>query len=379
MRIGGRPAVTSPLHQGGRLTLSVLFVGVGIAGVAGGGWIAATAGDPPGASIALVYALLPLPLLLYVYWWLDRYEPEPARYKMAAFVWGSVVAVAVALAVEGAVTRLTDLSEGQVASFVAPPVEEIAKGLFLVLTFTRARRAIDGYLDGLVYAGLVGVGFAFVENIAYYATSYLGTPDMKVAGAEGATYTFIVRGVFSPFVHPEFTSMLGIAIGFAVAFHRRWLRVLIIGVGWLASMLLHMLWNGSASLSAELFGLVYLALLGVLTLLAAFAVVLRIQQREVMEQALVQVARRGWIHPAEIPFLARFPLRRYARRYAREARGKAAAAAVRHYQKLATEMAFLHDTVVKNRHNPDARARRDTLLEAMYAMRAALVLPPVSR
>lgn len=367
-----------PLHQRGRLAISTLVAAVGGAGVVGGAAIAATAGDAPGAGIAFVYALLPLPLLLFGCWWLDRYEPEPLRYKAAAFIWGSVVAVAIALLVEGAVERFTDISEVQLASFVAPPTEEIAKGLFLVLTFMRSRRAIDGYLDGLVYAGLVGVGFAFVENIAYYAASYLGTPDMRVAGAEGATYTFVVRGIFSPFVHPEFTAVLGFAIGFAVAFHRRWQRVCIIGAGWLGSMVLHLLWNGSLSLGGPAFGLVYLALVGGFLLVITVAIVTRVQQAGELERALRKVADRGWIHPAEIPYLVRFPLRRQAREYARQMLGVDAARVVRDYQRLATEMAFLQATLTRNRHNPHAVARRNALLAAMYALRGRLVLPPPS-
>jgi RsiW-degrading membrane proteinase PrsW (M82 family) len=35
------------------------------------------------------------------------------------------------------------------------------------------RFAFDGVLDGLVYAGMVGLGFAFTENILYYSRAAL--------------------------------------------------------------------------------------------------------------------------------------------------------------------------------------------------------------
>ena len=53
------------------------------------------------------------------------------------------------------------------AAVVAPITEEGAKGLFILLLLWFRRRVIDGVLDGIVYAGLVGVGFAFTENILY--------------------------------------------------------------------------------------------------------------------------------------------------------------------------------------------------------------------
>ena len=36
------------------------------------------------------------------------------------------------------------------------------------------RHELDGILDGLVYAGMVGIGFAFTENILYLAAAYIG-------------------------------------------------------------------------------------------------------------------------------------------------------------------------------------------------------------
>ena len=50
----------------------------------------------------------------------------------------------------------------------APIVEEAGKGLFLVAVVIFRRAQIHGLLDGLIYGALVGVGFAFVEDILYY-------------------------------------------------------------------------------------------------------------------------------------------------------------------------------------------------------------------
>ncbi|MCL3818123.1 PrsW family intramembrane metalloprotease [Aeromicrobium wangtongii] len=368
-----------PFRQRGRTALIVLFVLIAIAGVVGGVVISQSAGDAEGAGLSIFYAMIPIPFLWLVYWWLDRYEPEPRRYKFAAFVWGGVVAVAIALAVEVWAQSYWDLSDEATASFVAPLAEEPAKCLFLLLTFVRARRVIDGVLDGIIYAGIVGIGFAFVENIGYYAASYLGSPDIAIAGSEGVTTTFVVRGIFSPFAHPLFTTAFGIAIGLAVSRRSKVVRVLIVLVGLAVSIGLHGLWNGSLSYGPDNgtgFVLAYLVLAALLLAVAVVAIVVRVRQVRVLERSLSYVADRGWIHPAEIPYLSRFGYRKAARRYARNNYGKPAGQVVEQYQQLATEMAFLHDALMSGRHKPHGVERTYALLDAMYALRPALHLPP---
>jgi RsiW-degrading membrane proteinase PrsW (M82 family) len=373
------PAYKEAVRQRGRTALIVLFIVIALLGVAGGIAISLGAGDAEGAGLSVFYAMIPLPFLWLVFWWLDRYEPEPRRYKFAGFVWGGVVAVAIALALEVWAADYWDLSDEATASFIAPLAEEPAKCLFLLLTFVRARRVIDGVLDGLIYAGIVGIGFAFVENIGYYASSYLGSPEIEIAGAEGVTTTFVVRGVFSPFAHPLFTAAFGIAIGLAVNRRSKIARVLIGALGLAASIGLHGLWNGSLSYGPESgagFVLAYLALGALLVGIGVLAIVVRVRQVRILERSLSYVAERGWIHPAEIPYLSRFGYRKAARRYARGNHGKVAGQVVKRYQALATEMAFLHDALMSGRPKPNGVERTYALLDAMYALRPALRLPP---
>ena len=364
-------------RQRGRTVLVVLVSLAAVVGLVAIGIFASGAGDLDGAQLAVVYALVPLPVLWLVYWWLDRYEPEPRRYKIAAFVWGGVGAVAIALSVQLLVMAVADLSDEKMAAVVAPLSEEPAKGLFLLATFLRWRRIIDGFLDGLVVAGLVGLGFAFVENIGYYAASYLGSPDIPIAGAQGAAGTFFIRGVVTPFAHPVFTSAFGIALGFAVLVRSRILKVLIGIVGMAVSIGLHALWNSTLAYGTGLqFFLVYLLLAAVLVLVGTIAIVVRVRQVRTLERSLSYVAERGWIHPAEIPYLSRFDYRKVARKHARKHHGRTAAKIVRRYQKLATEMAFLHDAIMSGHVKPHGVERTYALLDAMYALRPAVRLPP---
>ncbi|EFQ83684.1 hypothetical protein HMPREF0063_11347 [Aeromicrobium marinum DSM 15272] len=358
----------------------MMFTVVAVSGAVGVGVLSSQAGDARGAGLAVGLALIPVPLVWWLYWWLDRYEPEPRRYKFAAFVWGGVFAVAISIGLEVWAATAWDLSDDVVASFVAPVVEESAKGLFFLLTFLRARRVLDGFVDGLVYAGLVGLGFAFVENIGYYAISYLGSPDLLVDGADGATTTFVVRGLFSPLAHPLFTSAIGISFGLAVLCRSRWVRVLVVTAGWAGAVLMHGLWNASVTFGGGVgFVVVYLALSVLLAGLAVVTVIIRSRQVRVLERSLSYMAQRGWIHPAELPYLSRFGYRRQARRHARREAGREAARVVRRYQRLGTEMAFVHDAVMTGRPVPAGVERTRALLAAMDDLRPDLVLPPAIR
>jgi RsiW-degrading membrane proteinase PrsW (M82 family) len=367
-------------RQRGRVALIVLVILTALVGVLGGIGISFSAGNPFGAGLSIFYAFFPLPALWLAYWWLDRYEPEPPRYKYAAFVWGGVVAVAIALTLQLTIQKTFGLSDETMATLVAPATEEPAKCAFLLLTFVRMRRVIDGFIDGLVYAGLVGIGFALVENIGYYAASYLGSADMKVAGAAGATMTFVVRGIFSPLAHPGFTSAFGISLGLAVSrfAHRgRFFKAVIALLGLAVSMSLHALWNSSLALGAgKGFVLTYLGLGVALMSVAVFAIVVRVRQVRTLESSLRAISSRGWIHPDEIPFLSRFSYRKAARRFARQYYGPVAGRLVKRYQSLATEVAFLHHGVVSGRHIPMGVERTYALLDAMYALRPLLRFPP---
>src|SRR6476469_5666088 len=187
-------------------------------------------------------AIIPVLVIVPTFLWLDRYEAEPARYIVFAFLWGALVAVVGAfflntfglkMLVEA---RWTDPLE-TVFVYHAPVTEETLKGLGILLIYLFRRREFDGIIDGIVYAGLIGAGFAFSENILYLGRAY------DLYGDEVLTGPFVVRGIMGPFGHPLFTALTGIGIGIAVTSRRPAVRVLAVLGGWICAMLLHGLWN----------------------------------------------------------------------------------------------------------------------------------------
>jgi RsiW-degrading membrane proteinase PrsW (M82 family) len=157
-----------------------------------------------------------VPTLLYVWlvWKLDRYEKEPLRLLMAAFVWGAVPAIGLSLVAELSFgTPLAALSDSYrdvlSAALVAPPIEELAKALAVWAVFRLARAEFDGALDGIVYGSLVGFGFAMTENVFYFwgalGRESLGHWATVVAG----------RALVFGLNHAMFTSFTGIGFGMA--------------------------------------------------------------------------------------------------------------------------------------------------------------------
>lgn len=374
---GPLPRYVERPRQRGHTALVVGVVILGCAAVAISVFFAATAGSTGGAVLSVAYALVPLPLLWFGYWWLDRYEPEPRRYKAAAFLWGAVGAVSIALVVELAATAWLPISDSVAATVVAPLAEEPAKGLFLLLTFLRWRRIIDGLLDGIVLAGLVGLGFAYLENIIYYSASYVGIPDVPLQGVESATTTFIVRGIASPLAHPLFTTAFGLGVAGAVLVRSRLLKVTLAGAGMGGSIFMHGLWNGAASFGGGVgFVIAYLFLALVLFALIAAAIVLRVRQVGILERSLSHAAERGWLHPAEIPYIVRFAYRRRAAAFAGHHGGPQRAQATRRYQLLAVRLGHLHHAVMSGRSLPHGVERTLALVESMRELRPWVLLPP---
>lgn len=346
-------------------------------------------GSLSGAALVLIFALLPLPVVVACFLFADRYEPEPTRYVVAAFAWGAVGSVLLVLGIQLLLLKVLDVqaSDTVLSTVWAPAFEESSKALFLVALVLFRRQRIGGVLDGVVYAGIAGAGFAFTENVLYYAGAYSGslfegTPGAaQMQGAGATTGLFVVRGLFSPFAHSLFCVAFGIAVGLAVSTRRRWVRWGAPPVGLLASMGLHGAWNGSIALGGPTsFFLAYgLGFIPLFMAGIAFAVVMRTREGRMLVRALRDASSRGWLHPDEIVWLSRFALRRRARSFAQQVGGAQAKTAVAHYQQLATRLAFAHDRVLTGRGGLSEQARVGELLAQMAQVRPYVVLPPPVR
>src|SRR4051794_19376049 len=127
--------------------------------------IVAASGAPRTTVLAVLLAAVPVGPLVACFLWLDRYEPEPRRLLAGGLLWGVFVATAIALLLEGVGGFVGGISDHRMLEVGAPVAEQASKGLFLLLLLWWRRAELDGVLDGIVDAGMVGVGFAFTENM----------------------------------------------------------------------------------------------------------------------------------------------------------------------------------------------------------------------
>lgn len=353
---------------------------MGLCGLVALGFVEARSGPVPFA-IGVVLAVLPVPALVAAVLALDRFEPEPTRKLAIAFFWGASVAVLLAGVLNTVGLSITqDLlgtAEGRAVSVAigAPIVEETLKGLVILGLMIFARRELDGPTDGIIYAGMVGLGFAMTENVLYYTRAVLEH------GAGGLVGTFILRGVVTPFAHPLFTAMIGMALGYAAITRNRPLRYLLPVLGLFAAMILHGLWNAAATTAILYLAFVYLAvLLPVLLIVIAVTLVDRRRMVQLVSRHLPRYGDQGVVTTEDINMLSKLRYRRRARFWAKANGGANAARAMRHYQLAAVELALLDARVERGQDDPVRTGpRRDALLRLMAAARSAFLPAPARR
>ena len=212
--------------------------------------------EPAALMVGILFATLPVPIYILLILWIDRFESEPMWMLATAFFWGVTFAAFIAIVINSLADKMISESFGAYTGrfyalvVSAPIVEEFSKGIVLFALFFWKKDEFDGILDGIVYAGMVGLGFAMIENFKYYG-------EAAMVGGDRLTGLFILRGAISPFAHPLFTSMTGIGLGWACQSHSRAIKATMPALGLLTAMLLHFLWNRSALSGAAAFFIVY--------------------------------------------------------------------------------------------------------------------------
>ncbi|GAA3010430.1 PrsW family intramembrane metalloprotease [Streptomyces fulvorobeus] len=340
-----------------------------------------------GFLVGLGLAVLPVPLLMAAFRWLDRVEPGPWRSLLFSFAWGAFAAALVAITANTFAARWIAEASADPrsadtlgATVIAPVVEESAKAAAVLLIFLFRRREFSGVVDGIVVAGFTATGFAFTENILYLGNAFGEDQQLGSAGLGSVTAgTFFVRVVMSPFAHPLFTVLTGIGFGAAALSARRHRarRIALPLLGLVLAMAMHALWNGSSTFGRYGFLAVYGGFM-----VPAFALVTWLaiwsRQRELRTLAaeLPVYAAAGWLSPAEPSALSSMRARGMARDAARywhsgpgRAGGRAAARSVAEYESFATSLAVLRRRARRGAVGPDFAVREQELLHHLWERR----------
>jgi RsiW-degrading membrane proteinase PrsW (M82 family) len=325
-----------------------------------------------GFLAGFIMAAIPVPFYIAFALWVDRFEPEPSWLLGLAFVWGAAIAVFFSLLFnvvnEGIFTMVAGAASASTLTAVlsAPFVEELTKGAALLLLFLWKRDEFDNVTDGIVYATMVGLGFAMTENVQYYGRAV-------VQDGGGAAVVFFLRGVMGPFAHPLFTSMTGIGLGASRESDRRWVKWMAPPIGLGAAMLLHALWNLSASFGLAFFAAYFLVMIPAFLGVATIAVFSLRREANLIRAHLASVVAEGVLSRDDVIVVTSVMGRIQASTRALTEGGFGKWIARRKFHALATELAF-HSWRSSREAGDDVHTVRELLVSEIAAVRARLGL-----
>ncbi len=291
---------------------------------------------------SVMAALIPTVIYVALAWWLDRYEKEPLWLLTITFLWGAIPAIVLSLVAELVLDiPIQELVLGQggeliSVAVIAPIVEELAKGIIVWLIFLIYRKEFDGLMDGLIYAALVGFGFAMTENVFYFLGAF------EEGGWESWSVLVFVRAIIFGLNHALFTSAFGAGLGYSRYAKNPFARRVAPIIGLLGAILLHAIHNFFVSFpEAEALCLISLFTdyLGVIAWLALMWFATRQEKQWIMEELAAEV-EHGFLpqHHAEASASYRARLRDRWAEFQEHGFGRAHRLSQLH--QVATELAF---------------------------------------
>lgn len=210
-------------------------------------------------SFTLIAAALAPVVLLFCYIWAkDLKQPEPIKWLLKALSYGAASAMLVILVLTPfPKIEVTGWPTAFANAFLMAAIPEESAKLLMLWLLLRKNPYYDERLDGIVYAGCVGLGFAGLENIGYLVAS----------AAEGSWIaTGISRAIFAVPGHFFFGVIMGFFFALAT-FGPRSRRKYYLFMAWFMPIIAHGLYDSilmgmgttSAAVSGWLFILFLLA------------------------------------------------------------------------------------------------------------------------
>lgn len=183
--------------------------------------------------------------------WAARLKPTILSW-LAAFGWGTGGALIFAgygnTVIDSAVaaSNLSDDAVDVVTSVVTGPlVEETGKGIGVLVLILAARKLLTRPAQGGVIGALVGIGFAWGEDVGYYVSALED-------GMSGLWESFLARALLGAYGHAIFTGVFGYALAWAVLRARNVLVGLLAAAGgFVGALALHAQANGVGFLAPE--------------------------------------------------------------------------------------------------------------------------------
>ena len=183
--------------------------------------------------------------------WVARFAPSVLSW-IAAFVWGTGGALMIAGIGNGLIdaavesTSMSDSAVDFVTSVVTGPVvEETAKGIGVLILILAARKLLTHPSQGAVLGVLVGLGFAWGEDMGYYVSALED-------GMGGLWESFLARAILGGYGHAIFTGVFGYALACAALRAKNVFAGILVAVGgFIAALALHGQANAVGFLAPE--------------------------------------------------------------------------------------------------------------------------------
>lgn len=330
-------------------------------------------------DVLLIFFLSLGPMILYamVLWWFDRYEKEPVPLLIAAFLWGAIPSIVLALIFEIILDiPIVAISPNQLtydllgASVVAPLVEEGVKALALLTLLIILHHHIDSPMDGLIYGGIVGFGFAAVENLFYLFGAYVE------GGVGGVLFLAFLRAGLFGLNHAMYTGFTGLGIALSLEVRNKVLKLGFILAGFGIAVLAHAFHNAFATFTgygAGLFALLIAFIVdwgGVFFLLSIALWAFFLERRRIVAYAQT-LANLNVIPKVEIEVLKSTWRRRLARLKMLFSGDLKSWWKIRRYHLKVTKAAFTWHRM--NHGHPKAQRNLIVLEQQFQALRKELV------
>lgn len=171
---------------------------------------------------------------------------------MAAFGWGTGGALIFAGFGNGfldAAVEASGLGENTIdfatSVLTGPVVEETGKGLGALVLIVAARKVLERPAQGGAIGALVGMGFAWGEDVGYYVSALED-------GMSGLWESFLVRAILGAYAHAIFTGVFGYALAWAFLRANNAMRAVVVGIaGFAGALALHAQANGLGFVAPE--------------------------------------------------------------------------------------------------------------------------------
>jgi RsiW-degrading membrane proteinase PrsW (M82 family) len=338
-----------------------------------------------GPAVAAICALACLPttaFALVVVRRMDRNHKEPWRLVLVAAAWGAIVATS--LVVWGETVWEQSAQHALVPgpgldtslAFMAGILEELSKGIAVLLLFLVMRNEFDDVVDGIVYGAAVGLGFNYLESISYMTNIYsIFAPEGAGGVAAGVQwYGRQVLGLF--FGHATYTAFIGAGVGIARQLPSMRKKVIAIAAGFIVAIAGHFAWDAWAALfpvDTTIFVIVEIHLRTLIlegpftaALIALLIFGIRYEGQNLREQLHKEAATGlGAILPEEVPILTSPWQRLKQRLHALNRQG------VRAYFKVSRLQTAQLDLAMERWHRE--RKELDTPLEAEQRLRERVI------